>query len=238
MRTTPKASLMLACLCALAACRPAETPPPAAAPAASPPAATTAAPAPAPAPVAPTPPPAPPAAEVSTPPALEALLRTNDTLATAQARLGAGNVVAETLNGAEGETFPGWVLYPDDPIRRIEVYLDETDAHPAALRVFAENTVWRRADGIGMGTTSAELQAKNGKPFEFLGLDWDYGGEITDWHGGALADGKPAGAGLTLCPPADAPADYPSGDTAFSSDDKRMVAHPARVCAFTVPVGR
>lgn len=237
MRTTPKAFLMLACLYALAACGPKETPTPAAAPTASPPAVK--APAPASATPMPTPtPPAPPVAETNATPALEVLLRVDDTLAAAQARLGAGNVVAETLNGAEGETFPGWVLYPDDPIRRIEVFLDEADAHPAALRVFAENTVWRRADGVGIGTTSTELQTKNGKPFEFLGFDWDYGGEITDWHGGALAEGKPAGAGLTLCPPEDAPADYPSGDTAFSSDDKRMVAHPARVCAFTVPVAR
>jgi hypothetical protein len=174
--------------------------------------------------------------QAGTAPALEALLHADDTLATAEARLGKGNVVTETLSAAEGETFTGWVLYPDDPTRRIEVYLDENDAHPTALRVFAENTVWRRADGIGIGTTSAELQAKNGKPFEFLGFDWDYGGEITDWRGGTLAGGKAAGADLTLCPPEDAPTDYPSGDTAFSSDDKRMVAHPARVCAFTVPV--
>lgn len=234
MRTTPKAFLMLAWLCALAACRPAETPAPAATPTAAPPAAV----APAPAPATQAQSPAPPATASSTAPALESLLRTDDTLATAQARLGAGNVVAETLDGAEGETFPGWVLYPDDPTRRIEVFLDDANAHPTALRVFAEETVWRRADGIGIGTTTAELQKRNGKPFEFLGFDWDYGGAITDWHGGALASVKSDGSALTLCPPEDAPTDYPAGDSAFSSDDKRMVAHPARVCEFLVPVAR
>lgn len=235
MRTTPKTLLMLAWLCALAACQGKETP----APAPASPAPTTAAAAtpPSPAPAVQTPPPAPtPAAEAA--PALASLLRADDTLATAQARLGAGNVVAETLDGAEGETFPGWVLYPDDPTRRVEVFLDDANAHPTALRVFAEETVWRRADGIGIGTTTAELQKRNGKPFEFLGFDWDYGGAITDWHDGALASGKTDGSALTLCPPEDAPTDYPAGDNAFSSDDKRMVAHPARVCEFLVPVTR
>lgn len=235
MQTKPMACVMLATMWALTACQAPEAPPPAPA---APPAATTPAPAASPA-VAP-PPSAPPAAQAASAstPTLASLLRTDDTLATAQARLGAGNVVAETLDGAEGETFPGWVLYPDDPTRRVEVFLDDANAHPTALRVFAEETVWRRADGIGIGTTTAELQKRNGKPFEFLGFDWDYGGAITDWHGGALASVKSDGSALTLCPPEDAPTDYPAGDSAFSSDDKRMVAHPARVCEFLVPVAR
>jgi hypothetical protein len=65
--------------------------------------------------------PAPPAPEASPAPAappadaapkpeaatLETLLLPDDTLASAQARLGAANVVAQELDGAEGETFPG-----------------------------------------------------------------------------------------------------------------------------------
>ena len=235
MRTTPKTLLMLASLCALAACQGHETPAPAAAPAAPP--ASTAPPAPAPA--VQTPPAAPtPAAAEAAPATLEALLRADDTLATAQARLGKGNVVAETLDGAEGETFPGWVLYPDDPKRSADVFLDDANVHPTAVRVSSEDATWRRADGIGIGTTTADLQKRNGKPFTFLGFDWDYGGAVTDWHGGALASTKTDGSTLTLCPPEDAPGDYPTGDSPFASDDKRIVAHPARVCEFIVPVAR
>ena len=235
MRTSPKTFLTLAWLCALAACQGKETPAPAAASSAPAPAAATAAPSPAPAAQAPTPASAPDTAAI---PALASLLRADDTLATAQARLGKGNVVAETLDGAEGETFPGWVLYPDDPKRGAEVFLDDANVHPTAVRVSSDEATWRRADGIGIGTTTAELQQRNGKPFEFLGFDWDYGGAITDWHGGKLASVKTDGSSLSLCPPEDAPADYPSGDSPFSSDDKRMVAHPARVCAFIVPVAQ
>jgi len=65
---------------------------------------------------------APPSA-VEVVPALESLVRPEDTLATAQARLGAAQVVEEELPGAEGETSPGWRLYPDDPERSIEVWL-------------------------------------------------------------------------------------------------------------------
>ena len=144
---------------------------------------------------------------------------------------------ARELDGAEGETFPGWVLYPDDAKRRIEVFLEETGTHPASLRINAENSPWRRADGVRIGLTSAELQAMNGKPFEFLGFDWDYGGAITDWHEGKLAAANGGGGPVQLCPPASVPEHYPSGDALFPSDDPGMVASPATVCEFGVDIG-
>lgn len=198
------------------------------APAAAPPTAAPAAASPAPA--------AAPAAEVDNRD-IHALLRPDDTLTSLQARLGASNAVAREIAGAEGETFPGWVLYADDPTRSVEVFLDEAGAHPAMLRIDSPQSVWRRADGIRIGLTSRELQTMNGRPFEFSGFDWDYGGAITDWRGGALdPKGAPRG-GLTLCPPESADENYPSGDAAFSSDDPRMLAQPAYVCEFMVPIG-
>lgn len=215
-------TLLLACL-SLAACREsgdaATAAPPTAPEASAAPAAKAA-------------PEAPPSA-VETVPALESLLRPDDTLASVQARLGAAQVVAEELDGAEGETSPGWRLYPDDPERSIEVWLNES-GRPQVLFVRGPKSIWVRADGVRLGMTSTDLQAKNGRPFKFLGFEWDYGGAISDWRGGALAvDGTTRGP-VMLCPPDPHPEDYPVGDSEFPSDDPRVVSNPAVVCEFGV----
>ena len=168
---------------------------------------------------------------------IEDLLKPDDTLATAQARLGAGNVREQALDGAEGETLAGWVVYPDDPTRTADVFLDDANAHPAMLRIRAPESTWTRADGIRIGLGSTELQAMNGKAFAFYGFEWDYGGAISDFHGGRLDPGDAPRGSLTLCSPENAGEDYPSGDATFSSDDPRMIARPATVCEFTVPIG-
>ena len=175
---------------------------------------------------------APPSA-VETVPALESLLRPDDTLASVQARIGAAQVVAEELNGAEGETSPGWRLYPDDPERSIEVWLNES-GRPQALFVRGRKSIWVRADGVRLGMTSTDRPATNARPFKFLGFEGDYGGAISDWRGGALAvDGTTRGP-VVLCSPDPHPADYPVGDSEFSSDDPRVVSNPAVVCEFGV----
>lgn len=170
-------------------------------------------------------------------PPIESLLRPADTLATVQARLGPKNVVARELDGAEGETFQGWVVYPDDPSRSVEVVLDESGTHPEAIRVSSdEATAWTRSDGVRIGMSSVELQTLNSKPYDFSGFDWDYGGSVLDWHGGRLDPGNAPRGGVSLCPPDDAPDDYPMGDATFVSSDPRMQSHPAHVCEFLVVV--
>lgn len=175
---------------------------------------------------------APPSA-IETVPALESLLRPDDTLASAQARLGAAQVVEEELPGAEGETSSGWRLYPDDPERSVEVWLNEA-GRPQALFVRGTKSIWTRADGVRLGLTTTELQAKNGRPFKFFGFEWDYGGAISDWRGGTLAPDGVSRGPVVLCPPDPYPEDYPAGDSEFPSDDPRMLARPAMVCEFGV----
>lgn len=166
-------------------------------------------------------------------PALESLLRPDDTLVTARARLGAAQVVEEELPGAEGETSSGWRLYPDDAERSIEVWLNEA-GRPQALFVRGTKSIWTRADGVRLGMTSTDLQAKNGRPFKFFGFEWDYGGAISDWRGGALAPDGVSRGPVVLCPPDPYPDGYPAGDSEFPSDDPRVVARPAAVCEFGV----
>ena len=173
-------------------------------------------------------------------PAMEQLVRPDDTLATLQERLGPASAIAEELPGAEGESWPGWVLYPDQPTRRLEVHLDEQGEHPTSLVARATATDWVRADGLRIGLDLAALTVLNGRPFGFSGFGWDYGGSVVDWKGGAIApDGKPPGA-VGLCPPASSEtlssSEYPTGDGEFSSDLAVLRDHPPTVCEFTLHI--
>jgi hypothetical protein len=166
---------------------------------------------------------------------LDTVATATDTLPSLRDRYGAANIKAEKVPGAEGEELPGWILYPDVPERRVYIYPDESGTHPSLLRVLDGESTWRRSDGIRMGMTLAELVVRNGRPIQFSGFGWDYGGAIHDWHGGALEKGA---GGLTLCPPEFAdgqyPENYPSGDAEFSSADALVVRYPPTVCEFTV----
>jgi hypothetical protein len=177
-------------------------------------------------------------------PPIEQLLRADDTLASAQARLGADQVVTRILPGAEGEEYEAWVLYPQDPERQAVASLDEAGEHPVAIVVENDATdatsAWVRADGVRLGLSSTELETLNGGPFAFYGFGWDYGGTISDWRGGKLDPGADRVAPAALCAPVfpegAEPDGYPTGDSEFSSDLPVLRAHPPRVCRFVVEV--
>lgn len=229
---------------ALAACNPSTSPPASNAPVAA--ASVAAAPAPvaAASPTAPTP--AQPAASASTTQAPEisqldlldiGVATSQDTLTSLRQRYGAENVKDGDVPGAEGEELDGWILYPNDPKRRVYIYLDDTGVHPSLLRILDGESEWQRSDGVRMGLTLTKLVALNGKPIQFSGFGWDYGGTISNWNGGTMEKRKGMG-GLTLCPP-DFPEDkypdnYPSGDAEFSSSNGLVVRYPPLVCEFGV----
>lgn len=173
-------------------------------------------------------------AQAAPEPTIETLVSRTDTLASLQARLGAENAQAETLDAGEGETVSGWMLFPGDPARKLEVYLDDSGEHPDTLVAWDKSTHWTRADGVRVGMTTAELQALNGKVFGFLGFEWDYGGTVSDWRGGKLDPGETPHGSVTLCPPENTPEDYPSGDSEFESDDPRLRDAMPTVCEFSV----
>ncbi|MGO1073081.1 hypothetical protein [Lysobacter sp. CA199] len=142
---------------------------------------------------------------------------------------GAANVaIDERLNGAEGEQFRGVIVYPQDSTRRAYLYFqDEQNLRGlSTVTVRDRDTRWRLDTGLRMGMPLAELARLNGKPIRFSGLDWDYGGVVDDWNGGKLAgDGsaavmRHARLGYTG-ETALQPGDFPVGDSAFSSADRR-----------------
>lgn len=148
------------------------------------------------------------------------------TIAQLAQRYGQGNVRVGEVPGAEGERVDGVILFPDDATRRAYLYFEDAQHNTglSLVRVFDEGSRWRLDNGIGLGTPLSKLLAMNGKPIRFYGLDWDYGGAISDWGGGRLDPGNtPVRRGMTL----DARADigerpYPMGDAEFRSDDARF----------------
>ena len=234
-------ALVALSLLALAACSPtAQAPATSAAPGPvapdTPPPAQSAAP-----PAAPAPTDAPAVAAAVAFPRLEELVRPDDTLADLQARLGPASVVAEVLPGPEGESTPAWVLYPDHPTRRLDVYLDATGERPESIVAGAAATDWVRGDGVRVGLDLAGLAALNGRSFVMSGFGWDYGGTVLDWNGGAIApDGRQAGF-VRLCAPESSQAldhdQYPMGEAGVDSDLPVLRDHPPSVCQFTLTIG-
>jgi hypothetical protein len=139
---------------------------------------------------------------------------------------GARNVEEGQVPGAEGEMFHGVILFPKDPARTAYVYFqdEKTLTGLSLVRVFGPVSQWKLDNGIGIGTPLSEVLRRNGKPIRFYGLDWDYGGTITDWNGGKLAprDDDPVRRAIHLGAREGAAArSYPMGDSEFSSDDPR-----------------
>lgn len=165
---------------------------------------------------------------------LETAVKQSDTFESLRKQYGEANVIKSELPGAEGETSQGWILFPDDPGKKLLIYLDESDLHPASIVVEDLSSKWHLQNSVRMGTDITGLQALNQKVFSFYGFYWDYGGVISDWNGGAL-DKNAAGSshiGIHLCPPENAklPDNYLSGDGTFKSDDPLALKFPPIVC--------
>lgn len=140
-------------------------------------------------------------------------------------RFGTANVRVGDVPGAEGETSRGVILFPDDPKRRAYVYFkdDEHLRDLAMLRVMDAGSQWQLDNGVGVGMSLSALVALNGKPIAFTGFDWDYGGVVSDWHGGRLQPSTTEGfrRDIRLGHRDAASGRYPVGDDTFASDDRR-----------------
>ena len=144
-------------------------------------------------------------------------------------RFGASQVQIGDVPGAEGEMFRGVILFPEDSTRRAYLYFQDEKALRglSLVRVFESDTRWRLADGITMGMPLAELVRRNGRPIEYMGLDWDYGGTVTDLHGGKLTPSEHSAVishwqlGAAQREQGYAENAYPVGDATFSSDDPK-----------------
>lgn len=151
------------------------------------------------------------------------------TIAALRDRFGAAQVKVGDVPGAEGESFHGVILFPDDPAHRAYLYFQDAQALRglSSVRVIDAGSRWQLDNGIAIGMTLAELVHRNGKPIRYTGLGWDYGGTIQDLGGGALARAQEGAVTRhwRLGVAGDASQanahDYPLGEATFSSDDPR-----------------
>ncbi|MCB9082337.1 MAG: hypothetical protein H6555_11575 [Lewinellaceae bacterium] len=153
--------------------------------------------------------------------------RENDLIQT----FGAENIKKQPIYIAEGYEMPGYIIFPDTP-SELEVVYDTTVAmdKPAFIRISRADTQWKTDQGITLGTTMAELQAINGKPFLFYGFGWDYGGAVTNWNDGAISSDLM----ITLDAGEGEFPDTLLGDQEISSDNPLLKDLPIRVVIMEV----
>src|SRR6185312_5474502 len=154
----------------------------------------------------------------------------NATGASLEQRFGTANVVQQSIPGAEGEEAPGTVLFPNDPVRRVEIMWNDTAGRtsPASITISGtqgQRSQWTGPHGLVLGESMTDVERANGGAFVLYGFEWDYGGTVTSWRGGALAPQDNCHVRVGFQPGGDA--GRASGDTAFRSDSTEMRnAHP------------
>jgi len=154
----------------------------------------------------------------------------NATGSSLEQRFGAANVVQQNIAGAEGEEAPGTILFPNDPARRVEILWNDTTGRtsPASITISGtegQRSQWTGPHNLTLGESMIDVEHANGGAFTLYGFEWDYGGTVTDWRGGALAPDDNCHVHVGFQPTGDA--GRASGDSAFRSDSAEMRAvHP------------
>lgn len=106
---------------------------------------------------------------------------------------GSSSVVYQDIDGAEGETIKASVLYPNDAKAKLEIIWGDEKARRRPMIRAKDQSGWASMNGIRIGMALEEIEKMNGKPFKLSGFDWDDGGRVRDWQGGALAKPLPGG---------------------------------------------
>jgi hypothetical protein len=151
---------------------------------------------------------------------------------------GATNVSVEKVIGAEGESQTlETALFAQRPGEKIRIEWSDS-ANKVASDVDVFGSKWIGPGGIHVGSTIADVEKANGRPFTFSGLGWDYGGQVRDWRGGALGPVKPTHGGPGNLPPdcrldvqldaasgtREAAISAASGEQDIQSDDPKAIA--------------
>lgn len=148
----------------------------------------------------------------------------------------------DTIYGAEGAELIGTTLYKGTSDEVQIIYTDEKRTKPETIFIRPQlvddeglaikhlpPSRWATTDGLHIGTTLNELEKWNGKPFKLWGFAWDYGGQVSNWQEGKLAQiPEKTFQSITLGPPASqTPTQEKAynqlmGDSEFLSTDKAM----------------
>ncbi|MBD2256560.1 hypothetical protein [Pseudanabaena sp. FACHB-2040] len=129
----------------------------------------------------------------------------------------------EEINVGEGFTEPGTVVDLGEDRRLTVVWTDDSRSKPLMAKDFGSD--WKTPEGLGLGTSMAELKQELGD-FELFGFGWDYGGSIVlentaldEYHGDLFLRVRPSQATIEQHREA-----YEAvvGDAVFESTDPHM----------------
>ena len=148
---------------------------------------------------------------------------------------GSTNVVYRDVEGVDGQPIKASVVYPNDPKAKLQVIWSDEKARRGPTVMVKDQSAWAAANGIRVGSALAEVEKLNGKPFKLSGFDWDYGGHVRDWQGGALA--KPLPGGCTLAVEFVHPEDVPEENLAKVTGDVDVFSDSADLRAVEPYVG-
>jgi hypothetical protein len=130
---------------------------------------------------------------------------------------GQNNVVqrlARDLNGNETNS-QAWFVFPDTDNEMQVIFNGERGN---IITFTKEHSKWKSPFGIKVGDPLDKVIKVNGKAFKFNAFEWDNGGVVSDWDGGAI-DGKGVALVLKATNSGD-PSEYDkvTGDKKIKSD--------------------
>lgn len=154
------------------------------------------------------------------------------------ADFGQSHVVQADVPQPNGSAAPGSVLLPNEPKLRVDIAWADAIGYTMPLRAsFTEETRWSVA-GVTVGTSLADVEKANGKPFRLVGFGGNNGGVIVDWRGGQLGNlPGPCRLGVQFAVSAlasDSAQARASGPKVFNSNDPAIRALSPTVGLFWV----
>ena len=147
---------------------------------------------------------------------------------------GAEQVQRRTIYVAEGtEKRDVSVIYPYSANEVILFWRDNQYGQRLSHAwVKKEDSSWKTAENITVGTPLAELNRLNGQPFRIVGFGGDYGGYIPVRQEGTLIQQK--GLCLRLAPTRQLPRQYYGDGVKVFSADPELLPDAVRVVSFEV----
>ena len=147
---------------------------------------------------------------------------------------GAEQVQRRTIYVAEGtEKRDVSVIYPYSANEVILFWRDNQYGQRLSHAwVKKEDSSWKTAENITVGTSLAGLNRLNGQPFRIVGFGWDYGGYIPVRQEGTLIQQK--GLCLRLAPTRQLPRQYYGDGVKVFSADPELLPDAVRVVSFEV----
>ncbi|QYJ88396.1 hypothetical protein [Shewanella halotolerans] len=144
-----------------------------------------------------------------------------------RSKLGEANITATEIGMGEGETIAGFVAFKGEPEREFRFFFNQDGSMTA--QISSPESRWRLLGEISIGTSLSQVEQVNQGPFSLYGFEWDYGGQVTNWQQGKLAQFEQS-LTLTLTPlEFNEAAISLMGAREFASNDPKMIAADPRV---------